>query len=123
MKILIQSIIEEFKKNVDVTKNWMIESAYESFLGLTFELSTNKFNGTISITDTPGNPMYVVGANFVNKQGEIETIRHTLNNEYLVHFLSSLENKEPKGERAPQDCAKPQMSEPNSQPKKFNHIF
>lgn len=123
MKILIQSIIEEFKKNLDATKNWMIESTSESFLGLTFELSTNKFNGIISITDVPGNLMYVVVANFVNKTGEDETIKHTLYCNDLVTFLKTLENKEPKGERAPKDCAMPQMSESKPEPKKPNHIF
>lgn len=123
MKVLIQSVIEEFKNNVETTKNWMIESAYESFLGLTFELSTDKFSGTISISDVPGNLMFVVGANFVNKKGEIESIKHTINNYHLVVFLNSLVNKEPKGERAPKDCAMPQMSDSKSEPKKFNHIF
>ena len=105
---LLQKIIIaiNWEKN-NVTQNWVIEDSVESTLGVSFKLETNNFTGLVSINDVPESAVAVVGLDYINSNEKEVTSRQLIFKKNLVSYLSTLNNRVVKGERAPQDCETP----------------
>jgi len=98
----------------DLTQNWIVENSTENSLGVSFDLETDKYIGSVSVCDLPGTLNAVV----VSELGKSVIFK-----DQFVPFLNSLNNTKVQGHRAPQDCVMPQEPEMKTSPKKFNHIF
>jgi len=82
-----------------LTTNWIVENLTENSLGVSFDLETERYIGSVSVCDLPGTKNAVVVTEF-GKQ--------IIFKEQFVPFLDSLNNTKVQGQRAPQDCAMPQ---------------